>query len=252
MHPFLAVILSVAKDPRRERRVRGGRGSFAALRMTVGVLCGLLAASPLHAVDWYALTPDEFARLPAAQARIDSANFNRELMSAAIFHETNRTRRRLGLPTLTHVIQLDAAADLKATIGVVGTTLRHENPLPMTATPADRVTAVGLDFARVAENIARLSSYDLPDGTTALGIRERGGQTEFYRLDTGRPPELQTYGGFAAVVVASWMESPGHRANITDTRLVSLGCSARPCRSLMSHHEQVYAVQVFYTPRRGK
>jgi uncharacterized protein YkwD len=219
--------------------------------MTVCLFFGL-GGNLAQASNWYALTPDEFARLPAAQARIDPAAFNRELMVAAIFHETNRVRRRFGLPTFTHVIQLDAAADLKATIGVVETTVRHENPLPMTATPADRVTAVGLDFARVAENIARISSYDLPPGMNSLGIRERQGRTEFYRLDTGRPPELQDYAGFAATVVESWMNSPGHRANILDSRLVSLGCSARPCRSLMNRHEQIYAVQVFFTPQRTR
>jgi uncharacterized protein YkwD len=84
---------------------------------------------------------------------------------------------------------------------------------------------------------------------TQLGVRSRHGVDAFYRLDTNRPVELQTYAGFATEVVASWMKSPGHRANIVDPRLLSLGCAARPCRSLVSRHEQIYAVQVFFTPR---
>jgi len=213
-----------------------------------GILIGLLLVARAHAADWHRLSPEEFAQQPAAQARIDPTEFNRPLLVAAIFQETNRVRRRLGLPAFTHLAKLDDAADRKASVGVLELELKHENPLPLTATPADRVQSVGLTYHRVAENIARLSSYDLPEGMTALGVRTGNGGSEFYRLDNGRPPELQTYAGFAAVVVAAWMKSPGHRENIVDPGLVSLGCAARPCRSLISRHEQIYAVQVFLTP----
>jgi len=204
------------------------------------------------AADWYALSPEKFAVRPEAQARIDSAEFDEPLLNAAIFHETNRVRRQLGLPAFTHLAKLDAAADLKASVGVLEAEVKHTNDLPFTATPADRVKWVGLDYERVAENIARISSYDLPSGMTQLGVRPRHGVEEFYRLDTGRAVELQTYAGFAIQVVDSWMKSPGHRANIVDPHLVSLGCAARPCRSLISRHEQIYAVQVFFTPVAGK
>jgi len=214
------------------------------------MMLGLLAASVSGATDWYELTPDTFAALPAAQARIDPSDFDRPLMNAAIFHETNRVRHTLGLPAFTHLAKLDAAADLKASVGVLESEVKHTSDLPFTATPADRVKWVGLDYARVSENIARISSYDLPEGMTQLGVRKRRGRDEFYRLDTGRAVELQTYAGFAAAVVASWMKSPGHRANIVEPRLVSLGCAARPCHSFVAHHEQIYAVQVFFTPPR--
>jgi len=210
---------------------------------------GLLAASASAATDWYKLTPDEFAHRPEAQARIDSERFDRALLGAAIFQETNRVRRQLGLKPFTHLAKLDDAADLKASVGILEAEVRHTSDLPFTATPADRVKAVGLDYAHVAENIARLSSYDLPDGATSLGIRQRNGADEFYRLDTGQLAELQAYADFAAAVVRSWMKSPAHHANIVDPDLVSLGCAARPCRSPIVRHEQIYAVQVFFTPR---
>lgn len=209
----------------------------------------LFLAVTVQAADWYALSPDEFAQQSAAQARIEPAEFDQALMNAAIFHETNRVRRQFGLPAFTHVAKLDAAADLKASVGVLESEVKHTNDLPFTATPADRVKWVALDYERVAENIARISSYDLPSGMTQLGVRSRNGTDEFYRLDTGRAVELQTYAGFATQVVESWMKSPGHRANIVDPHLVSLGCAARPCRSFVSRHEQIYAVQVFFTPR---
>lgn len=213
------------------------------------VFLALLATRLAGAPDWHALSPEEFAKRPEAQARVDFARFDAALMNAAIFHETNRVRRQLGLAPLRHLPKLDQAADLKAVVGVVQGELTHDNPLPRTATPAARVVAVGLDYRQVAENIARLGLFDLPPGVTQVGVRQRGGRTEFYRLDTKRPVELRTYAGFAEAAVRSWMNSPGHRANIVNPDFTALGTATRPCRSPVANHEQVYAVQVFFTPR---
>lgn len=209
-----------------------------------------LAPAAGAAPDWTHLTPAEFARRPELQARLDPARFDGPLLAAAIFHETNRVRTRLGLKPFTPLPQLDQAADLKAALGIFEPELRHESAFPHTATPAARVESVGLRYARVAENLARLPSYDLPEGMTQLEVRNRHGRDEFFRTDTHQPVELRTYAGFAEYVVASWMKSPGHRANILNPALVSLGCAARRCESVVSHHEQVYAVQVFFTPAR--
>ena len=48
---------------------------------------------------------------------------------------------------------------------------------------------------------------------------------------------------------SSAMKSPGHRANLVNPEFTSLGCAARPIRSPVARHEQVYAVQVFCAPR---
>ena len=230
-----------------KRGYRINETAIATFRLT-GVVVFLWFVASGHAVDWYQYSPEQFAVQPITQARIDPADFDGQLMAAAIFHETNRVRLQQGLPRFTHAAQLDVAATRKATLGVLEIEVRHTSDFPFSATPGERVKSAGLDYERVAENIARIGSYDLPEGMTRLGVRQRNGRDEFYRLDTGRPPELQTYAGFATQVVASWMASPGHRANILDPRLVSLGCAARPCRSLISRHEQIYAVQVFFTP----
>lgn len=208
-----------------------------------------LVAGRLGAVEWQALAPEEFAVLPAVQARVDFEDFDPALMSAAIFHEANRVRRRLGLAAFRHVAGLDRAAEMKAVMGVMQKELTHENPVPGTASPADRVKASGVEYRAVAENIARQSLLDLPAGVTEMGVRTRNGRTEYYHLGTKRPVELRTYAGFAEAVVRAWMESPGHRANLVNPLYTALGCAARPCRSEMARHEQVYAVQVFLTPR---
>src|SRR6478609_5650425 len=102
-------------------------GSFfrlGGIRTTGAVMFLWLAASG-HARDWYGLSPEEFAAQPMVQARIDPEEFDRTLMAAAIFQETNRVRHQLGLARFTHVAKLDVAADRKATYGVFETELRH-------------------------------------------------------------------------------------------------------------------------------
>lgn len=201
------------------------------------------------AAEWQAMEPAEFAALPEVQARVDFGDFDDDLMAAAIFHATNRTRAEWGLPPFAHLPALDRAATQKATIGILQGKLTHENPLPLTTTPADRVRAVGVDYRAVAENIAQQSLLDLPPGVTEVGVRQRGGHNEFYRVDTKQPVQLQTYATFADNVVRAWMSSPGHRANLVNPEFTALGCAARPIRSPVARHEQVYAVQVFCTPR---
>jgi uncharacterized protein YkwD len=213
------------------------------------LISSVLAVAGWGAPTWQQEPPEVFAVRPEVQAAVDWAKFDQPLMIAAIFHETNRVRRRLGLVPFTHLPKLVEAADLKAVIGTLQGGLTHENPLPLTATPAARVRAVGLAYREVAENIGRLGLLDLPAGRTQVGVRKRDGRDEYHHLENGQPVGRRTYAGFAAVVVAAWMNSPPHRANIVNPALVSLGCGARPCRDLTNGHEQIYAVQLFFTPR---
>lgn len=221
------------------------------MKPVVGLVRSFLFLLAVHATadDWQAMKPEEFAALPAVQARVDLADFDPELMAVAIFHATNRVREQLGLTPFVHLPALDRAADQKASIGILQGQLTHENPLPLTATPADRVRAAGVDYRAVAENIAQQSLFDLPPGVTEVGVRRRGGRNEFYRVDTKQPVQLQTYATFADNVVRAWMNSPGHRANLVNPEFSALGCAARPMRSPVSRQEQLYAVQVFCAPR---
>lgn len=212
------------------------------------VIFATLATVGWAAFDQQHLLPEVFAQLPEVQEPIDFTRFDQSLMVAAIFQETNRVRRQMGLLPFTHMTKLDEAADLKAAIGVLQGELSHRNPIPLTATPADRVRAVGLSYRQVAENIARLGILDLPAGNSQVGMRKREGRDEYYHLETKRTLEPRTYAGFAAAVVQAWMNSPSHRANIVNPDFQSLGCGARTCRDLANRHEQIYATQVFLTP----
>jgi uncharacterized protein YkwD len=190
--------------------------------------------------------PPDLAAQPALAALIDPANFDRALMTAAIFQETNRARERLGLPRFHKLEKLDAAADLEAAVGKFNQPPSHENPFPQIGTPAERVKYVGLAARRVAENIALLSIYAVDSGV-GVGVTQRGGHRVFVHPLTGAELKPATYAGFATEVVKAWMRSPGHRANIIEPELVYLGCSVQPSVNILGI-ESLFCVQVFFTP----
>ncbi len=189
----------------------------------------------------------ELVNPEALAARIEVATFDRALLARAIFDETNRVRAQLGLKPFRTLPKLNEAADLEAAVGRVYQPPRHTNPFPMIGTPQQRVSYVGLNPGGVAENIALLSIYEI-DTNIGAGVVIRDGRKRFVHPETLEELRTETYRGFAARVVDAWMHSPGHRVNIVHPGLTHLGCSVQPSVSL-SGVDQVFCVQVFFTPR---
>jgi uncharacterized protein YkwD len=223
--------------------------------LRLSLLC-LLLTPPNASVaavgpEWQQMPPEKFRQLPEVNAQIDFANYDRRLMAAAIFHETNRVRVLMGREKFQYLPKLDEAADLQAGTGaMLASDISHHNPFSPLATIKDRVHAVGLDFQLVAENIALTMALDGDQTGTGVGVREVGQQSEFFDPRTGRRLEPLTYAAFAKVVVEQWMKSPGHRANILNRELRCLGCSARWHKDYFGV-DQLYSVQVFFTPEPG-
>lgn len=172
--------------------------------------------------------------------------FDEARMSGAIFAETNRVRAQLGLKAFGAEPKLDDAAETQALIGSVFRPPSHTNPFPLIATPLDRVKFAGLNPEVVAENIAQLAIYVLPNGATIYYMKQ---DRTLRDTHTGQPVQTHTYASFARTVVDAWMNSPGHRENIVNAKLRFLGCAAK-----ISHSQDgiamVFAVQAFYTPKR--
>lgn len=176
--------------------------------------------------------------------RIDPAAFDAPRMARAIFAATNRARTQAGLPAFRAAAALDDAADTQARIGAVFRPPSHTNPFPLIATPYDRVRLAGVDPRYVAENIALVPIYEAPANAGFYRLR---GESVVRLERTGEPLRPHTYDGFAAAVVAAWLESPGHRAHLLDPKLRELGCSAALASS-DTGIAMVFAVQVFCTP----
>ncbi len=223
----------------------------AVLRFGSLALAAVLLATP----GFGALTrmaPAEFDRQRVLAEKIDVSALDRALLAAAVFHETNRVRARLGLKLFEPLEQLDDAAETQATIGALFRPPSHTNPFPLIATPLDRVKQTGLKAARVAENIALLTVYDAPSGTR---FYHRKDDPWLRSSKTGELLQYHSYRSIAVAVVDAWMNSPGHRANIVEPALTHLGCAVREAKRI-SDIDMIFFVQVFSTPekrpRRGK
>ncbi|MBP7483045.1 MAG: CAP domain-containing protein [Lacunisphaera sp.] len=207
------------------------------------MLTGCVRVVPPPAISLPA--PDNPAVL---EARMEAANFDRELLARAIFRETNRVRAQLGLKPFGYLPKLNEAADLEAAVGKVYQPPSHTNSFPMIGTPMQRVLYVGLDPGLVAENIALLPIYEV-EVKLGAGVVMRDGKKHFVNPGTQEDLRLATYQGFAVQVVDAWMNSPGHRVNIVHTDLRYLGCSVLQTVSILGV-DQLFCVQVFFTPKK--
>lgn len=196
---------------------------------------------PLLLVGWLQ------ARAAVLTDLIDVHALDQPLLARAIFEETNRVRAAAKLKAFKSEPKLDQAADTQAQIGSVFQPPSHTNPFPLIATPLDRAKFAGLEPERVAENIALLTIYDVPRTVT---FYTTGKDPTLRDSRSGEPLKVQSYASFARAVVAAWMDSPGHRANILDRKLRYLGCAVRPTKS-QNNVDMLFAVQAFYTPQRS-
>lgn len=215
-------------------------------RSLIGLLLAVALQAAPPAPSLADLSEAEFSRLPALAGAVDPATLDRDLLAWAIFHESNRVRRQLGLPEFAPLVEAAAAADLQATTGAIQRKASHDNPLPSFATPLDRARRAGVKGRGVSENVALTSFLNVGRGG-ALGVQRINGRERFINLETGEPLQPHTYASFAADVVAKWMASPGHRANLVAPAARQLGCAVRATRGL-SGADLIYSVQVLVIP----
>ena len=191
--------------------------------------------------------PRTFAALPEARAPIDFEQIDLPLLSAAVFHETNRRRARQNLPALRFNPEVRRAATLQAQIMARTGEISHENPdVPAHATLELRLANFGLKPRFAAENLAYTFAVRYKSGQR-LYVREEGGQKIFSASPGGSPVPPHSYASFAQAVVEQWMNSEGHRRNLLHRDPQFLGVGCRAVRD-DSGFPMVYCCQVFYTP----
>jgi uncharacterized protein YkwD len=127
--------------------------------------------------------------------------------SETVVVRTNVERKKLGLPELGRSNQLMHAAQLQADQMAASLTMAHDLPRARYKTMDDRLEAVGYHYRAAGENVAE-----------------------------GHPS--------AAAVVAGWMTSPGHRANIVSRNYYEMGAAVATGKN-----GRRFWVQVFGTPR---
>jgi len=231
-------------------RVFGAACSFALLRTA-----GMAQTTPVHAQAprpdagqlFTAYDATTFRSVPAAATKIDLEKIDDDLLSAAVFHETNKRRLEHGLAAFRYDPRVRAAAQMQAehmaSLGVVS----HDNAIiPAKATPADRLRLAGLKVGFVGENAG-----------TAFGIvytrseqvypRNENGRKFLSRDPTGEAIPAHTYLSFAEAWLDDLIASPIHRGNIISPKPLFLGVS---CRLKVNELGMplFYGVQKFYSP----
>jgi len=127
--------------------------------------------------------------------------------SESVVVRTNAEREKLGLPKLLRSNRLMRAAQIQADQMAAAYLTAHDLPDAKYPSMDDRLAAVGYRYRAAGENVA-------------------GGQPN------------------SAFVVATWMKSPGHRANIVSENYVEMGAAVA-----IGKNGRHFWAQVFGAPR---
>jgi len=189
-----------------------------------------------------------FARLAPAGQKIDMEKIDDDLLSAAVFHETNKRRKQHGLLPLRHERKVRDAAQMQAEIMATRGAISHHNPeIPEKASPDDRVRLAGLAPGFVAENVGTAFGVSYKSGEPVYS-RETDGKKLLSREPEGEAIPAHTYLTFARAWLDDLMASPLHRGSIISPKPVFLGVSCRLKRNELGM-PLFYGTQVFYRPR---
>jgi uncharacterized protein YkwD len=130
-------------------------------------------------------------------------------VAAEVVVEANKARARQGLPALVVVEAMNEAARQHAEHLRSRHELDHMSWVPGRRDPAARLSAEGVAWTRVGENLTQLSM---------------------------RP-------GIPAAAVLSWLNSPGHRSNLLDGAFTITGVGAARDEKGIYYIVQLYAAQ---------
>jgi uncharacterized protein YkwD len=190
-----------------------------------------------------------FRKLPIANQPIDPERVNRQLLDAAVFHETNRRRAAENLEPLRYDARARKAAAIQSRAMAKAGVVSHENPKPDASSLTDRARLAGLTRpAFLAENVASAFGRRYRSGEKFY-VREENGRKVYSAEPDGPPIPMHTYLSFASALVDSWMSSPGHRKNILASEARFLGCSCVRGEERTAL-DIYYCAQVFYRPLR--
>lgn len=153
---------------------------------------------------------------------IDLRQIDYVRMHAACLLATNEARQRHGQQRLPFEPRLEEASRNYAVTMAREHFLAHEHPSdPTLKDPEARAKNVGIPNPFIAENIALIQSYPVPDATPVF-VREGG----FSLTPEGPIIVPHTYRSAAEYAVEGWLNSPGHRRNLLSGDARQLGCGA--------------------------
>jgi uncharacterized protein YkwD len=172
-----------------------------AVLVTLGVACGRQAPPPAPAPEPVAETAPQ---PPPPAPRPAPAARSLATIVDSVFLLTNRERSRASLTPLQRRPELARAAQLQAEQMAAAGKLAHDLPGSRYPTLASRLKLIGYGYRSVGENVA--------EGYTS-----------------------------GAALMAGWMTSAPHRANILSARYTETGVGMARSKTGRTYHAQVFA-----------
>lgn len=152
----------------------------------------------------------------AAETIVPAGRINQTLLDNAIRAEVNFHRCRAGLPRLGDAGNGLANQAQKHSIWMARTQqLTHRSTVAGSATLRQRVRKAGLKFRTGSENIGMVHRYQIDNRRFTIA----DSNACQFRSSDGQPLPAHSYASLARHVVTLWMNSPGHRKNILDSRV---------------------------------
>ncbi len=167
---------------------------------------------------------DDHSRLAdsAYDAAIDFRAIDYDRLAASCLLASNEARVAHGARAVSHHPKLELAGREYAMSMSRGQFFAHEHPTDSSQqTPEIRARNAGITNPFIAENLALIQGYPVPDATPVF-VREGG-----FSINANGPIITpHTYRSVAKYVVQGWLDSPGHRRNLLSGDAVQLGCGA--------------------------
>jgi uncharacterized protein YkwD len=189
---------------------------------------------------------ETFITLADATKPIDFRNINQHLLNAAVFHAVNVQRIKGNLKPLKYNYALEKTAQMHAEDMVQYDFFSHYNPVSDEKKSIDqRIFFFGKPRGSYAENLAVQFAIQYNSGESIMPPKKG---SESFRTQDGRPIPAHTYISFAESTVKLWMNSPGHRANIMDEKLLLSGVYAVYYKDSKNYNMDKFKIaQVFAT-----
>jgi uncharacterized protein YkwD len=191
---------------------------FIFILLIVGAVIAIFQGVPQRTWQWaktseiitglFSIGAGTEEKLPGPLRGFLDPNSNSKLTVSGVVEQTNLQREQNGLNALHYNVKLEAAAEAKVDDMFKNQYFEHESPDGKS--PADIIKAEGYEFITVGENLALGNFKD--DKT----------------------------------LVQAWMDSPGHRANILNSKYFEIGVAVR--KGTFEGKEVWLAVQEFGAP----
>jgi len=161
--------------------------------------------------------------LPAAAAQlVPTENADQALFNRAVLSEVNYVRCKAGLAPLKTASGLVKVAGNHANWMASRGSLTHRSTVRGQASVQERVLASGLNVRRGAENIGNLPRYQFA-GARRIRIKSKS-RCEFTTV-AGKRITPHSYASLASQIVSLWMGSAGHRRNVLDRNVRTVGAA---------------------------